>query len=146
MRGLDIEEKLMNQRVTDPETGCWLWQRGLSRVGGYGKVQWGDRQGFLVHRLAHILWVGPIPEGHHVDHVWERGCRHLNCYNPQHLEAVTQAENNRRAQARKTHCPHGHPYIEGNIYWTRGGRHRICATCTRARVKARKIRLREAGR
>lgn len=41
------------------------------------------------------MFVGPIPEGLHLDHL----CRVRRCVNPAHLEPVTQAENNYR-QAR----------------------------------------------
>ena len=36
-------------------------------------------------------------EGLTIDHVHANGCRNVDCVNPAHLEAVTQAENNRRA-------------------------------------------------
>lgn len=38
----------------------------------------------------------------------------------------------------KTHCPQGHPYVEGNMYFR--GEWRICRTCAIARVKARHLR------
>jgi hypothetical protein len=45
-----------------------------------------------------------------------------------------------------THCPQGHPYVEGNIYWDGPERtHRKCATCVKARVARRKRQLREDG-
>ena len=41
--------------------------------------------------------VGSIPDGLHLDHL----CRVPACVNPEHLEPVTLAENNRRAAAVK---------------------------------------------
>ena len=41
------------------------------------------------HRVAYELFVGPIPDGLELDHL----CRRRNCINPDHLEAVTHAEN-----------------------------------------------------
>lgn len=84
----------------DPETGCWIWT-GRINDGGYGIIwAWGKAQ--PVHRVAHKLYIGPIPDGFHVDHVFDRGCRHRNCWNPGHIEAVTQAENNRRIPNRSS--------------------------------------------
>lgn len=37
-------------------------------------------------------WVGPIPEGLHIDHL----CLNKICCNTMHLEPVTNAENGRR--------------------------------------------------
>lgn len=69
--------------------GCWLWTAAQDGR-GYGVFEG------PAHRFAYKLLVGPIPAGLHIDHVYDRGCRHKNCVNPDHLEAVTQAENNRR--------------------------------------------------
>lgn len=64
--------------------------------GGYGRINRGGRT-VPVHRYAYELAVGPIPSGLHIDHL----CGVRACVNPRHLEAVTQAENNRRAGARR---------------------------------------------
>ncbi len=69
--------------------GCWIWTGALDR-GGYGLFK--SRQ-VMAHRFAYELWVGPIAEGLHIDHL----CYVRPCVNPAHLEPVTQAENNRRA-------------------------------------------------
>ena len=44
---------------------------------------------FMAHRFAYELLVGPIPKRMVLDHL----CRRRNYLNPEHLEAVTDAEN-----------------------------------------------------
>ena len=88
-----------------------------------------------VHRLSYEAFKGPIPEGMHIDHL----CRVRNCYNPEHLEAVTQAENNRRMGLVITHCKRGHEYTEENTIHRKGNNgRRACRTCVIAKAKERR--------
>src|SRR5688572_16860021 len=74
----------------DRTGGCWLWT--ASRIlSGYGQVRF-EGKNQRAHRVAYALVKGPIPEGLVLDHL----CRVKHCVNPDHLEAVTQAENLRR--------------------------------------------------
>lgn len=66
--------------------GCWIWQGGVINS-GYGT--YGRR---LAHRMFYQQAHGPIPPGLTIDHL----CRVKLCVNPDHLEAVTNAENTRR--------------------------------------------------
>lgn len=84
--------------IIDPETGCHIWQ-GATNNKGYGtKLDPATGKLALVHRLAYEEVYGPIPEGLVIDHVKARRCRHKTCINPDHLEPVTVAENNRRGK------------------------------------------------
>jgi hypothetical protein len=87
--------------LVDPETGCWLWQRSIDSSTGYGKLRRKDGIYISAHRHYYEMTYGPIPKGFHVDHVRKRGCIHRHCCNPAHLEAVTPAENARRAERHK---------------------------------------------
>ena len=78
----------------DGPGGCWLWT-GLLYPHGYAQFTVAGRN-VSGHRWSYEHHFGPIPEGLSIDHVHARGCRHRHCVNPDHLEAVTQAENNRR--------------------------------------------------
>lgn len=117
---------------------CWPWLGSLDRD-GYGRWRTKTTH-MLASRRAYELLIGPIPEGMHIDHVWERGCTQRDCVNPAHLEPVTPGENVRRSEpARRTHCPHGHEYTEENTSLT-SGTGRTCVTCNRERMRRRRAR------
>lgn len=115
---------------------CWPWIGTMESTGnGYGVGS--------PHRKAYEKTVGPIPEGLELDHVCHTVdlkcpggdiCMHRRCCNPRHLEPVTPAENVRRMAARRTSCPQGHPWTEGNIYWYGGAR--CCRQCNRDKARA----------
>lgn len=63
---------------------------------GYGQIHARYRH-MGAHRAAYEHFVGPIPDGLQIDHL----CRNKLCVRPDHLEAVTLAENLRRRDAAK---------------------------------------------
>ena len=84
-----------------PDLGeCWLWTGSLTKT-GYALFQLGSKVRQSVHRYAYELQVGPIPFGYDVDHL----CFVRHCVRGSHLEAVTPAENRRRALAAKPQRP-----------------------------------------
>jgi hypothetical protein len=106
----------------DPLLGaCWVWTGAIYSATGYGSFV-----ATTAHRWAYVNLVGPIPDGLHIDHL----CRVRSCCNPDHLEPVTQAENNRRQAAAQTHCLHGHEYTAANTYLDGKG-YRRCRVCVR---------------
>jgi hypothetical protein len=118
---------------------CWLWLAYVMPT-GYSFWQIGRRK-TTAHRFAYELVYGPIPDGLHIDHL----CKTRSCVRPSHLEAVTQAENNRRAakvRGRKTHCPRGHEYAGENLYVTANKQH-ACRACKR--ITAAAVALRKAA-
>lgn len=116
-----------------PDLGpCWLWL-GATDPRGYGMLRV-DGKVRRAHRWSYEHHVGPIPEGLQIDHL----CRVPACVNPAHLEPVTSRENTvvrgvtapAAVNARKTHCPQGHPYSGDNLVTRRGGG-RLCRICRR---------------
>ncbi len=133
------------------ENVCWLWTGFIEKTGsaaGYGKFQMSTGYCEWAHRAAHLLFKGPIPNGHVIDHL----CRNPRCVNPKHLEAVTQRENTRRGtgtsaiNAKKTHFPAGHPYDQANTYLQRSKYGRQCRICQNEKSKLRIRRYRAARR
>lgn len=95
------------------------------------------------HRQAYEDAYGPIPDGLEIDHV----CRNPSCINPEHLEAVTHAENMRRMGpyspgAQLTHCLRGHEFTQDNTYYV--GTRRWCRKCNV--IRSREYRQRKLAR
>jgi hypothetical protein len=137
------------RHVQELDNGCWRWTAAV-KPNGYGITPASGRM-WQAHRAAYDLFVGPIPDGLHIDHLchgrdvscaggW--GCEHRRCVNPDHLEAVSGRENLLRgrgfvaAQVARTHCPQGHAYDTENTGWNRGKRK--CRACDRIRHALRK--------
>lgn len=120
---------------------CWIWQ-GTKTQNGYGQIKIAGTK-YAAHRLAYAALVGLIADGLVLDHL----CRQPSCVNPAHLEAVSQRENTLRGvgpcaeNAKRTHCPQGHPYSGKNLILRRGKRE--CRHCHIARC-ARQFQRRRA--
>jgi len=127
----------------DDPTKCWLW---IAAVIKSGKLRYGvlrvDGKTVLAHRLSYEMHHHvTIPKGMTIDHVKARGCASTLCVNPHHLEVVTQKVNLLRGDtfqagnAKKTHCPKGHPYNKENTHVRYDGRD--CRVCDRAAHRER---------
>lgn len=139
------------QRFTEAQSnGCLRWT-GKRGEDGYGRFSIRSRW-LRAHRVAHELFIGPIPQGFDVDHVCHNrdadcpggiSCEHRLCVNPAHLEATTHQENLHRNayigdKVRQTHCGKDHEFTEANTARDRRGNRR-CRACDRdakARLRA----------
>jgi len=90
---IPVKERLLSKRRI--EGYCWIWTGQIDK-NGYGRMSVGNRKQF-VHNLSYREFKGPLPEGTEPDHL----CFIHACFNPEHLEAVTQPENSRRRKSNK---------------------------------------------
>ena len=113
---------------------CWIDYSLKPSTQGYSQISRrvdGQKKLWLGHRLAYETLIGPIPTELVIDHL----CRNRRCYNPYHLETVTNSENVKRGDPGKylkdrTHCPYGHEYTPENIKPSKDGSRR-CRECHR---------------
>jgi hypothetical protein len=130
-------ERLIDRTVLElhPTLGsCWVW---TGTATPYGRIH--KAQDTYTHRLGWKLLRGAIPKGKELHHRCERHA----CWNPDHLELVTHAQN--RAYARKTHCKHGHPLVDANLYLDPAGQ-RFCRACLREGQRQLRQRVRATRR
>jgi HNH endonuclease len=117
-------ERLLDRTIlepTHPELGtCW---RFTGTTTPYGRIA--KAQDSYTHRLGWQLLRGDIPGDKELHH----RCGVYACWNPDHLELVTHAEN--QLHLRKTHCKHGHPLSGDNLRIGPNGV-RTCRACNAA--------------
>jgi hypothetical protein len=127
---LPVDQRILARVNIDPTTGCWMWT-GASWANGYGYMQVDGLRGVGAHRVAYSLWVGEIPDGHHVHH----DCEQPACVNPQHLRALSPADHEAHHASTRTTCAAGHPWDDANTRIDSRG-HRKCRACHREQAAA----------
>jgi HNH endonuclease len=112
--------------VSSPQLGtCWLF---TGPADPYARIGNGPER--FVHRLGWKLLRGPIPDGMELHH----RCGVHACWNPDHLQVVSHAEN--LAYTRKTHCKRGHPLAGANVRIDPRTEARTCRACAMERQRA----------
>lgn len=116
-------------RTKKRSSGCWEW-KGRMNKDGYGRFTFRGKDCFA-HRVSFFLNYEYWPE--EVAHL----CENRKCVRPSHLGDLTHPENMamiRWPNARKTHCPEGHPYDDENtLVDSRGWRK--CKICYKATIR-----------
>ena len=143
---LSIEERFW-MKVSKKRNGCWLWTAAID-PNGYPVFTDENSKKIHAHRWAYRYFVGPIPEGYHVDHQ----CRVKHCVNfEEHLKAMTPRANFDREpnnaatrNRKKTHCKSGHALEGRNLYVTPDGR-RMCRDCQRERESRYRQKVTASG-
>lgn len=86
-RSASVRERLEEYSIPEPNSGCWLWLRGVSQE-GYGRLRVNGKAQ-SAHRVSYEEYVGPIPDGLYVCH----HCDTPGCINPEHLFVGTNQDN-----------------------------------------------------
>lgn len=135
----------LKRDVAYTASGCWIYNGKDPCSSGYQRWYVGGKR-YLVHRWTYEHFVGPIPDGHQIDHL----CRVPPCCNPEHLRPLTPRQNALLSptaapavNARKTHCKRGHLFDKTNTRIERNGA-RQCRACINERARRRRAAKRAA--
>ena len=116
--------------------------RPTSVADGYHQVSlWRDGKShrFRVHALVMESFVGPLPSGmlvRHLDGDPAHNCRLNLTYGTPSQNSDDSVRHGTHVNARKTHCPQGHPYDELNT--ARNHKSRLCRECIKAGQRKRR--------
>ncbi len=101
---------------------------------GYHVISVGGGERKYGHVVAHELFIGPVPEGHDVDHQ----CDVTWCCNWRHLKAMTHSDNIRRAHQL---CGAGlHDMTDPENCYQRKNGGRLCKPCNNRRNSQRQLK------
>lgn len=130
-------ELLEQHSIPEPNSGCWLWLRGVNS-GGYASQWWKGRQWRASHLALMAVGVDlPVKTGRGPGalQVLHR-CDNTYCVNPDHLFVGTVADNMRDSIAKgrkpyllKEFCKHGHLLSGDNLYIHPSTGKRFCRSC-----------------
>jgi HNH endonuclease len=141
---VNTAERFEAKYEPEPNSGCFIWIGARSKD-GYGFITINNKMD-RSHRVAWRLAGYVLLPGYQVLHK----CDNRACVRVEHMFVGTNQDNvddrmakggylrgPRHPNARKTHCPHGHPYEGANLRINSSGG-RICIICRDAYNKAYK--------
>lgn len=144
-------------KISVSSAGCWLWTAATDES-GYPVTKVRQRT-VKAHRLAFMIFNGPIPDDMHVDHECHtraiadntckggKTCEHRRCVNPAHLRLLSPRDNVLSSlsfaavHAARTACVNGHPLVGDALHMRKEGG-RACRECRR---EGDRRRVREAA-
>src|SRR5262249_35443379 len=93
------KESLLDRTIPEPNLGCWLWTGAVFNH-GYGSACITRMKRTTAHRIAWMIFNGPIPDGLDVLHK----CDVPLCVNPDHLFLGTAGDNVRDMYSKGRHA------------------------------------------
>lgn len=123
---IDTDGPIPKEPHTPVNGQCWLFQ-GYHIALGYPYTSLNGKDS-PAHRVIFHLATGQDVAGFDVDH----RCRNVGCVNPNHMEAVTHAENQARIAKAQNKCrKSGHDWTDPNNVRVRPNGRRYCKQCYR---------------
>jgi len=132
---MTLTEMLEANSIPEPNSGCWLWLRGVSDARNprsYPVWRWQGRKRQVTHLVLEAQGV-EVPKGMQACH----RCDVTLCVHDGHLFVGTPTENMQDASrkgrldyGKKEVCANGHPMSGDNLYINPSGRRR-CRACNR---------------
>lgn len=123
---------------------CWVPTELTPTGKGYINIGF-DKDQYKLHKIIAYLWHGLDLDDYSLEAT--HNCNNKACFNPEHIIPGTQSKNQLDSvkagthnQARKTHCPQGHP-LEGTRIYTKNGiakMRRYCLVCHQIYKKAKR--------
>lgn len=97
---LSLRERFESKVARAGDDECWEFQgEAVANPGSEHRQFWVDGSMQLAHRVAYVLYVGPIPDDLCVLHC----CDNPPCVNPAHLFLGTVADNNEDRDTKGRH-------------------------------------------
>jgi hypothetical protein len=136
---MTLTEMLEANSIPEPNSGCWLWLRGVDRSSPgweYPIWRWDNRPRRVSHLALELRGV-TVPQGFCACH----RCDVPLCVNPDHLFVGTQADNVHDAKRKgrfvgrlkRETCKYGHPLSGDNLHVSSKDGERVCRACARRR-------------
>jgi hypothetical protein len=139
-----IRELIEANSIPEPNSGCWLWLRGVNSM-GYPTWNWPEGTTLVSRRALGLT--------DRRDEACHR-CDNPLCVNYEnHLFVGTRTDNMRDASAKgrlvgygkRELCKNGHPLSGDNLYVDAKYSHRHCRECGRRRWRAYDARRKKHG-